>query len=638
MFALRFVLLSLLAGFAFLLSCSQNKTPKEPAFEIVLVEGSSQDAAPDVTPEKPATEAPVSESAPVDIGPCNKHEDCTDNSAPQCVQGRCRAACAAAQECPGQDLFVCLEGHCISKIPECLQDADCKDATRSACVVGRCQEPPPPDCTSDADCNDNTKRCVDRKCIPKPSTCQSTSDCQDPARPYCVSGACLATQCNADSDCTDAAKPRCLGGRCQAPPPECTSDADCTADANKPKCIDGSCQAPKPECTSDDECTSSARPRCAANRCIPISGCETDADCTEQVKPLCENKTCVACPSGTRNSRFIDEDIPDGTKMKPGQRFKKRWKLKNTGTTTWSKACGDRFQYIGRTAFGPVKEISLKPDERVAPGASKDLFVDMVAPTKAGSYRSDWKMANQGTAFGTIVWAQITVEACASNADCTNPSFPTCQGGECIAPECTADGDCKNASEPYCVQQRCVACKSNTDCTGTNQSCIQGSCIDPNACGEGAKPTQFTWSIPGVKTVCQRFNNPIKYQSCGFHTGIDVCAADGHPLLAMADGKVVHVGPMWLSGANVGRGPYCVIIQHSKNFYSTYGHNRKALVKVGDCVKRGQQIAEIGNLGYSGGPHVHLEVVEGTPFTGNWKTPFQNACQHYRDPLNYAKP
>lgn len=162
--------------------------------------------------------------------------------------------------------------------------------------------------------------------------------------------------------------------------------------------------------------------------------------------------------------------------------------------------------------------------------------------------------------------------------------------------------------------------------------------LPSGACGEGAKPTAFAWPVPAVTTVCQNFKNPISYQDCGFHTGIDVCGKEGLDLVAIADAKVVWVGPLWLEGENVGRGPFAVVLQHSPGFYSTYSHNRAATVAAGACVKRGQKVAELGNLGYSSGPHLHFEIVEGSPFTGNWQKPFENACSLYKDPLAYVKP
>lgn len=181
-------------------------------------------------------------------------------------------------------------------------------------------------------------------------------------------------------------------------------------------------------------------------------------------------------------------------------------------------------------------------------------------------------------------------------------------------------------------------CQSDADCAPGEQ-CQQGSCVTP-PCGTGPEPVlgQTTWPVPTVKKICQKFGNPISYQTCGFHTGIDVCAPEGDPLVAIAPGVVTHVGYLWYSAPGTGRGPYAVIIQHSPNFYSTYSHNKMAAVKIGDCVTKGQKIGEVGNLGYSSGPHLHFEILDGTPFTGNWQVPFANACSHYVDPQQIVQP
>ena len=164
----------------------------------------------------------------------------------------------------------------------------------------------------------------------------------------------------------------------------------------------------------------------------------------------------------------------------------------------------------------------------------------------------------------------------------------------------------------------------------------QPACPDPPCCGDGPLPTRWTWPVPAVQTVLKAFGVPVNYQSCTFHTGTDIAAAETDRIVAMGDGRVVYVGPLWLSGAGVGRGPQAIVIQHAPSFYSTYSHNDAAYVQAGDCVTGGQEIAEIGTLGYSGGPHLHWEVVSGTPFTGDWQAPFADACSHYLDPVGFT--
>lgn len=86
------------------------------------------------------------------------------------------------------------------------------------------------------------------------------------------------------------------------------------------------------------------------------------------------------------------------------------------------------------------------------------------------------------------------------------------------------------------------------------------------------------------------------------HRGIDIAAPVGTPVVAAAPGVVVTSG--WNSG---GYGNL-VEIRHSDGSLTLYAHNSRLLVRVGQQVEQGQQIAEMGSTGYSTGPHVHFEV------------------------------
>ena len=86
------------------------------------------------------------------------------------------------------------------------------------------------------------------------------------------------------------------------------------------------------------------------------------------------------------------------------------------------------------------------------------------------------------------------------------------------------------------------------------------------------------------------------------HTGIDVAAQMGTPIVASADGVVTFSGRL----AGYGR---AIVITHGFGFKTFYGHNKKNKIKKGTRVKRGQVIALVGNTGYSTGSHVHYEVL-----------------------------
>lgn len=101
-----------------------------------------------------------------------------------------------------------------------------------------------------------------------------------------------------------------------------------------------------------------------------------------------------------------------------------------------------------------------------------------------------------------------------------------------------------------------------------------------------------------------------------FHTGIDFGGGIGTPIKAAANGRVVRS-----QGCNCGYG-YYIVIDHGGGVFTLYAHMwaSTARVLVGDVVRKGQHIADIGNNGRSTGPHLHFEVHKGSP--GNHVNPY----------------
>jgi len=86
------------------------------------------------------------------------------------------------------------------------------------------------------------------------------------------------------------------------------------------------------------------------------------------------------------------------------------------------------------------------------------------------------------------------------------------------------------------------------------------------------------------------------------HPGIDVSAPQGTPILASAGGTVIRVGV----GTGYGR---MVTIDHGYGLVTRYAHLSKALVKEGQRVHRGEEIALVGQTGVATAPHLHYEVI-----------------------------
>lgn len=85
------------------------------------------------------------------------------------------------------------------------------------------------------------------------------------------------------------------------------------------------------------------------------------------------------------------------------------------------------------------------------------------------------------------------------------------------------------------------------------------------------------------------------------HEGMDVSAPMGTPIEAPANGVVTQAG--WEPGyGNI------VVIDHGFGIVTKFAHASRILVRVGARVRRGEQIALVGNTGLSTGPHLHYEV------------------------------
>jgi murein DD-endopeptidase MepM/ murein hydrolase activator NlpD len=88
------------------------------------------------------------------------------------------------------------------------------------------------------------------------------------------------------------------------------------------------------------------------------------------------------------------------------------------------------------------------------------------------------------------------------------------------------------------------------------------------------------------------------------HRGVDVAAPAGTPVRAAAGGTVLSAGP---------RGGYgeTVEVDHGDGTTALYAHASALLVRAGDRVEAGQEIAQVGSSGRSTGAHLHFEVRQG---------------------------
>ena len=113
--------------------------------------------------------------------------------------------------------------------------------------------------------------------------------------------------------------------------------------------------------------------------------------------------------------------------------------------------------------------------------------------------------------------------------------------------------------------------------------------------------TPSIWPIQGWVTSGFGFRTNPFTGLTQMHEGMDISNRVGFPVTAPADGIVSDIGSDWAHGK-------IVVISHGFGMITRYSHLNKVLVRVGQKVKRGDKIAEVGMSGKTTGPHLHYEV------------------------------
>jgi hypothetical protein len=126
---------------------------------------------------------------------------------------------------------------------------------------------------------------------------------------------------------------------------------------------------------------------------------EPEAEPEATLEPTPEIEIC------TDRAEFItDVTVPDGADFTPGQAFIKTWRLRNSGTCTWTSFYDLIFDH-GDAMSGPSSHAL---PALVHPGATVDLSVNLVAPGAEGGYKGYWLLRNsEGVLFGIGVSANV---------------------------------------------------------------------------------------------------------------------------------------------------------------------------------------------------------------------------------------
>lgn len=110
-------------------------------------------------------------------------------------------------------------------------------------------------------------------------------------------------------------------------------------------------------------------------------------------------------------------------------------------------------------------------------------------------------------------------------------------------------------------------------------------------------------AMDGVEVLSSPYGTRLHPRSGGgrFHRGLDLRAAEGTPVYAVADGWVERSGRSGAYGN-------LILLDHGAGLESLYGHHSRNLVAEGQSVRRGEVIALVGHTGNATGDHLHFEL------------------------------
>ncbi len=166
---------------------------------------------------------------------------------------------------------------------------------------------------------------------------------------------------------------------------------------------------------------------------LPPAATVTPEPASPTPEPASPTVTNTPIPTETevpcdRAAFIADVTIPDGTILSPGESFTKTWRLRNTGSCTWTSGYELLFKE-GDAMGGPAsKQLTTGT---VAPGQTVDISVDLTAPNTEGSYKGFWWIrSSSGVIFGVGTSGDVPFYVEIKVAEPTPTPYPVLSSGK----------------------------------------------------------------------------------------------------------------------------------------------------------------------------------------------------------------